>query len=292
LPPPRARLGVEALERRDCPVASATLYNGVLTVQGSEGDDHIFIGRSGDWISAAGQWFAASSVAQLVVTAGGGDDRVRDASGLSAVIYGGAGDDTILGGRGHDTIYGGQGEDRILGGRGWDTVWGGSGNDTIDGGPGRDTISYGSAYQTRDNSPIEEEIIRLVNNFRKVNSVPPLAVSGRLNAAADLHSRDMIAIGQSFGPLAAMQHLLHGTTRPHITDRLDAVGYDDWGRAFRYGENIAFGFTRAVDVFSAWINSPPHRQSILNKAFTQTGVSVRQDAWGNRYFTQDFGLLA
>ena len=61
----RARLGVEVLERRDCPT-TASLYNGVLTVQGTDGDDDIQVVRSGDWIGAAGQWFDARSVSRLV----------------------------------------------------------------------------------------------------------------------------------------------------------------------------------------------------------------------------------
>jgi hypothetical protein len=62
---------VEALERRDCP-AYAYLFNGVLTVEGSGGPDDLTVSRSGDWIGAAGQWFNARSVRQLVITGGAG----------------------------------------------------------------------------------------------------------------------------------------------------------------------------------------------------------------------------
>jgi uncharacterized protein YkwD len=288
---PRARLGVETLEVRDCP-AYASLYNGVLTVQGTEGNDKILISRSGDQIAAAGQWFAVGSIGLLVVSAGSGNDAIRDDSGLSAVIYAGAGNDRIIGGRGHDTIYGSQGDDTIFGKRGRDLIWGGSGTDRIDGGLGENSIDWGSAYLAEGNTTLETEIVKLVNAYRRANGVAPLTVNAQLNAAADLHSRDMIAIGDLYGPWTAMQHQLFGTARPHISDRLDAVGYDEWTRALRYSENIAYGFTTAADVVGVWMASAPHRANILSPAYTETGVSVRTDAAGRHYFTQDFGFLA
>jgi uncharacterized protein YkwD len=282
---------VETLEGRDCP-ATASLYNGVLTVQGTEGSDHILVSRSGDQIGAAGQWFAAGSVGRLVISAGSGNDTIRDESGLSAVIYGGVGNDRILAGRGHDIIYGSQGDDTIFGDRGSDLVWGGSGNDSIDGGAGVNSINWGSAHRAEGNTALESEIVRLVNAYRVANGVAPLRVSAQLNAAADLHSQDMRTIGGRYGAWNAMQHQLYGTTRPLISDRLDAVGYDEWTRVLRYSENIAYGYTTAADVVAVWMGSAPHRANILNAAYTETGVSARPDAVGRYYFTQDFGFRA
>jgi uncharacterized protein YkwD len=290
LPTPRARLGAELLEARDC-TATASLYNGVLTVQGTDGPDRIRVTREGDWIGAAGQWFATHTVGRLVITAGGGNDIVRDESGRSAVIYGGVGNDRIYAGGGHDTIFGGHGNDTISGERGADVIWGGTGTDTIDGGLGLNSVSYGSPDRTLENNQIEAEIIARVNWYRGVHGLAPLAVSEKLNAAARFHSRDMMEITARFGPLAAMQHHLYGTTRPAISDRLDAVGYDDWTRLFRYGENIALGYATAERVVAAWMASPAHRANILDSGFSETGVSVLADAAGQLYFTQDYGRL-
>ena len=75
-------------------------------------------------------------------------------------VYGGGGNDTILGGNiAEDTIFGGAGDDLIRaftttaaagtaadflsGGGGDDVVLGGAGNDTIEGGRGNDTLSGG-----------------------------------------------------------------------------------------------------------------------------------------------------
>lgn len=69
------------------------------------------------------------------------------------IIFGNAGDDTIVGGLGNDSlsgdggedlIDGGTGDDLIFGGIGFDTIYGKSGNDTIIGGDNADSI-YGGA---------------------------------------------------------------------------------------------------------------------------------------------------
>ncbi len=285
----KTALHLESLETRECPAASASVFNGVLTVVGSDGDDNIVVTRNGGWISAGNRSFNASAVKRLVITAGAGDDVIRDNSGMSAVIYGGQGNDTIYGGRGHDRIYGGEGDDVIHGDRGSDVIFGGGGTDTIDGGTGRNRIEQNSPRATRGNTGLESQIVQLINNYRTSNGLAPLKTNGQLNVAASLHSADMATIGVLHGSWEGMQHDLYGTTRPKVTDRLDAAGYDTWKNTFRWGENIAFGYTTASQVVQAWINSPSHRQNILNGGFTETGVSVRQGADGVLYFTQNFG---
>jgi uncharacterized protein YkwD len=281
-------LRVESLEPRDCP-ATVNLFNGVLTVQGTGGSDTIRVVRSGTSVGIDGQWFAAGSVACVVVTAGAGNDTIIDDSDLSATIYGGDGNDTITGGRGHDWIYGGRGTDNINGGRGNDVIYGGGGTDSLAGATGTNTIVQGSPNATRGNTALELQIIQLVNSYRAAHGLGALAVNARLNVAADLHSRDMAAIGSRYGAATGMQHTLYGTTRPEVPDRLAAAGYDNWTYSYAWGENIAYGYTSASSVMTAWMNSPGHRANILSTSFTEIGVSARVGADGILYYTQNFG---
>ncbi|HYE45732.1 MAG TPA: hypothetical protein VEA44_08150, partial [Caulobacter sp.] len=60
----------------------------------------------------------------------------------SGEVFGGLGDDALLGGANADYLAGEMGDDVILGGGGDDTLEGGPGADLIDGGAGFDTLSY------------------------------------------------------------------------------------------------------------------------------------------------------
>lgn len=87
---------------------------------------------------------ADGSLDQLVIHAGGGNDRI-DASALSAdsmllTLDGGAGNDTVIGGAGNDMLSGGYGNDILDGNGGNDVMFGGAGNDVLNGGRGADQM--------------------------------------------------------------------------------------------------------------------------------------------------------
>ena len=99
------------------------------------------------------------------VFAGDGPDRVRLGQSLPngdgpprATVYGGGGNDEILGSLGDDLIVGGAGDDRLGGGSGDDRLFGDDGDDSIrgdrdddllDGGAGNDTL-VGAAFSGRE----------------------------------------------------------------------------------------------------------------------------------------------
>ena len=284
-------ISVEALEGRDCP-ATATLFNGVLTVVGTNGgNDAVRALQVGNQIAAGGQWFPVADVNLVVISAQAGDKLVRSRTVVDSIIYGGPGNDTILAGPGNDTIYAGKGDDVIYGRGANNLIYQGFGNDTITSLPGVNTNIQNEPNVTQGNSQIEMQIIQLINDFRIQNGVAPLNVNGQLNAAAALHSQDMAAISGAYGAWTGMQHELFGTLHPEVMDRLTAVGYDNWTNSYAWGENIAFGYPDAASVVNAWINSPEHRANILDPTFTDTGVSVAVDSSGRLFFTQEFGNL-
>ena len=286
-----SRLGVECLEGRDCP-AAVNFFNGVLTVTGTAGDDSIVVTQSGNTIVAEGLNYTATVVNRIVISGLAGNDVIRNLTAKPSTIYGGVGNDTIVGGTAADALFGGEGMDTINGRAGIDRVIGGADTDTLIDRIGGDTLVQGSPTATRTNTAIEQQIINLVNQERTSRGLPPLTVNLQLNVAASLHTRDMTTISNVYGPSVGHQHVLYGTLRPQVTDRLDVAGYDNWTTSFSYGENIAYGFPSAAAVMTAWMNSDGHRGNILGTQFTEIGVSVGRDAGGRLFFTQVFGHRA
>ncbi len=286
--PKKFALGLEPLEGRDCP-STVNITNGTLTVTGTEASETITLRHTSTTIIVDGTSFPSAGVTRIVVSAGGGNDIIRDGSGFGVFLYGGTGDDTIYGNGGADRIYGGSGNDTLIGGADNDVIWGGGGTDTIDGGDGNNSVSAGNPVRVQENSDIETQIILLVNVERANAGLPALTASNALNYAAALHSQDMATYSGIIGGVEAMQHTLYGTARPEVVNRLDLAGYNGSTNALAYGENIAYNFPTAADVMAGWMNSSGHRGNILNPNFTEIGVSVRADATGALYFTQDFG---
>jgi uncharacterized protein YkwD len=154
---------VEGLEERALLTAhmTATLSNGLLTIYGTDGPDHIVVRQQNYRISidnlninVIGHGSAASvsaaSVSRIEIHGYAGDDWIQvggsDLTGPNAlvkptVIWAGDGNDKVWGSQGNDVIYGGGGNDQIWGRGGNDRLYGGDGNDVIDGGSGTNYLS-------------------------------------------------------------------------------------------------------------------------------------------------------
>jgi Ca2+-binding RTX toxin-like protein len=118
---------------------------GVLTVTGTQGNDTISINDStsgiGVVLNGVDSGYSANSPAtRILVNAAAGNDSVNTSTAnLPTTIYGGPGNDTLVGGVNAGVgnfsngayIVGGAGDDLIHGGAGNDTLIGGAGNDTI-----------------------------------------------------------------------------------------------------------------------------------------------------------------
>jgi Ca2+-binding RTX toxin-like protein len=149
------------------PTVHAKVVDGTLRVTGSPFDDRIAlrlsaadptklqvdIGADG----SADDTFDIRSFGSIVVRAGRGDDFVLLDTSNGAfttskptVVFGGRGDDTLLGGSGNETFFGGRGNDFVDGNGGADTAFLGSGDDTFvwDPGDGSDTVEGGSGFDT------------------------------------------------------------------------------------------------------------------------------------------------
>ncbi|MEV6733259.1 CAP domain-containing protein [Streptomyces sp. NPDC051364] len=117
------------------------------------------------------------------------------------------------------------------------------------------------------------QVVALVNKERAKVGCSALTVNAKLTDAALKHSEDMAAH-------ANMSHT--GSDGSDPGQRITRAGYT-WTT---YGENVAYGYNTPEQVMTGWMNSPGHRENILNCAFKEIGVGLAQP---NFFWTQDFG---
>ncbi len=125
---------------------------GLLSVFGDDLDNAITISRNaaglilinGGAVQVTGGQPTVANTAQMVVFGQAGNDMlVLDESNGAlppAQMFGGTGNDTIIGGSGGDLLFGQAGNDTLLGKGGNDFLFGGAGNDTLTGGDGDDQV--------------------------------------------------------------------------------------------------------------------------------------------------------
>ncbi|MFG1945071.1 CAP domain-containing protein [Nonomuraea sp. NPDC048826] len=109
-------------------------------------------------------------------------------------------------------------------------------------------------------SAAESEVVRLTNRARAGNGCRPLVHDAKLRKAAERHSADMAARGY-------FDHT--GRNGSSAGDRIQAAGF---APIRSWGENIAMGQRTAAQVVQGWLDSPGHRQNIMNCSFTHIGV--------------------
>ncbi len=124
----------------------------------------------------------------------------------------------------------------------------------------------------------EQQLLDLTNAERKKHDLPPLRFSPILSRVARAHSVNM-------AKQKKMDHVLDGKTP---FQRLKAADY-----VYEYaGENVAYRPEEMPlkAVMKGWMDSPLHRQNILDKNFTEIGLGGAADKEGTTiYYTQMFG---
>jgi Ca2+-binding RTX toxin-like protein len=166
----RPALSVEALETREVPAVVAQYFpanGGTLSVFGDSQDNVITVGRNGAGaitvnggavvINGAGVKNGAptvSNTAVIQIFGQSGNDQIRldETNGALPVahMFGGSGNDVLIGGSGADALHGQEGNDQISGGAGDDFLFGQSGADVIFGGDGADQMFGGEDADTVD----------------------------------------------------------------------------------------------------------------------------------------------
>ena len=129
------------------------------------------------------------------------------------------------------------------------------------------------------------DLVRETNLARTSRGFSALTVSNKLNLAAQGHAQDM-ADGDYFA-----HNSPDGTST--LATRLDDVGYSFTAA----GENLAAGYSSAAEAVNDWLNSPGHRQNLLNPDYVEVGFGLVFDTtYGtgpetfDSYWVQNFGI--
>ncbi|MNZ83688.1 Cysteine-rich secretory protein family protein [compost metagenome] len=125
----------------------------------------------------------------------------------------------------------------------------------------------------------ELEVLDLTNTFRVSKGLQALTWNDQAAEAARLHSEDMAK--RSF-----FDHTNPDGKSPG--DRMAAQGLTSYRT---WGENIAAGYTDAIDAHYGWVNSAGHRKNLLNSNYTWLGVGVKaamNESEFGIYYTQNF----
>jgi hypothetical protein len=105
------------------------------------------------------------------------------------------------------------------------------------------------------------EVIRLTNTQRVANGLGALTENSTLDGAALAKGNDMLAKGY-------WAHFAPDGTSPWSF-------FLKFGYKYKYaGENLARDFPDAASAINAWMNSPSHKENILNPNYREIGIGV------------------
>ncbi|WP_198170721.1 CAP domain-containing protein [Actinoplanes awajinensis] len=124
-------------------------------------------------------------------------------------------------------------------------------------------------------SPVQQQILALVNQQRVKAGCGAVTLDRRLIEAANRHAADM----------AKRAYFDHASPNGQKAgDRVENSGYH-WRF---YGENIAKGQDSPWAAMVAWMDSPGHRENILDCKLDQMGIGLALGHDKTPYWVQDF----
>lgn len=130
---------------------------------------------------------------------------------------------------------------------------------------------------------VDAALLKLMNQARAQRNVAPLKQHPALLRAATAHAQDQADHNQ-----ISHYGLRDGST---WADRCRAAGYKG-ADLTTIGENVAAGQTSPEMAMSDWMQSPGHRDAILNPRFVHAASAVAVGSRGWSYWCTDFGFGA
>ncbi len=146
----------ERLGDRITPAVNAFFGNGQLTILGDAADNAVVVSRdvagaiqvNGGAVRVLGGTPTVANTARVQIFGLAGNDSLSldETNGAlpQAILFGGSGNDALIGGSAADFLFGQAGNDTLNGKGGVDFLFGGAGNDMLTGGAGADQV-FGEA---------------------------------------------------------------------------------------------------------------------------------------------------
>lgn len=135
-----------------------------------------------------------------------------------------------------------------------------------------DGFEASASIETVSITGLESEILSLVNIHRESLGLTRVSVITPANTEALSHTKYMIEQGKiSHDNFNERSRNLMSTANAKIVL-----------------ENVGAGYTTADSLMRAWLNSELHRKNIENPSVQFMGVSAKQNAGGNHFYTQIF----
>lgn len=107
----------------------------------------------------------------------------------------------------------------------------------------------------------KDEVVKLTNQKRLEAGLSQLTLNNSLSNAAQAKGNDMIVKDY-------WAHVAPDGTQPWKF-------FSNFGYKYKYaGENLARDFSNANDAMDAWMNSPTHKENILNPKYKEIGIGV------------------
>lgn len=125
-----------------------------------------------------------------------------------------------------------------------------------------------SSERTYATSVNEQKLIDLANTERSKTGLNTLSIDSSLSLAAQNKANDMVTSGY-------FEHFSPNGLTPW--DFILNAGYN-----YTYaGENLAMDFQDSEDINLAWMQSPSHRDNILNPKYDNIGMAVVEGNFQN-----------
>jgi uncharacterized protein YkwD len=124
-----------------------------------------------------------------------------------------------------------------------------------------------------DYEKLQQDILSLINTYRKKKGKPPLASNDDIAREAAKHSTGMAKGSVPFG------HTGFNERSSRLLKKISGMNAS--------AENVAYGYESAEEVVNGWINSAGHRKNIEGN-YNLTGIGIAKAKNGQIYYTQIF----